>query len=558
MAEYKTGKKENGLEIQDFIAELTSLEKDRQPWEARWQDFATYILPRRQYKHQTDQGRTIGKQVFSSRAVEACKIFGEGLLGYGMSPQQRWFQLMVNHRNLNNDYDVQLWLQLVEEALYTAINKSNFYDEAIEFFKDGGAFGTAYMFSEEIISERKIRFRAEHYYKLYIKENVFGQVDTIYMKQEYTAKQAMERFGKKVSTKIQDAYDNKRYGQKFKFVHCVKPRKLRDETKRNAENMPYMSVWFEEGEEEILKESGFNTNPWVVWRLTKSSGESYGRGLGDSAYPNILTANQIAKDMLKISQKLADPPVVINGDFRRRVSLDPAAKNYTAKNAPNGTVQPIYTYNQYPVGIEQQERVESTIDRLFMVDFFLMLARSERNITATEVLEKQGEKAAILGSLTGRLNTEVFDPIIKRIYQIESDAGRLPPPPQILIDNLEGAEIEVDYFGPLAQIQKRQFKTQGIQQSLAAVIPLSQVDPKVLDVVNLDGATKELLEAYNAPQEMINDPKTIAAIRAQRAQQIAEQQAKEDAAQQADMAPKLGKAPEPGSPLEQGMQNAGV
>ena len=123
------------------------------------------------------------------------------------------------------------------------------------------------------------------------------------------------------------------------------------------------------------------------------------------------------------------------------------------------------------------------------------------------------------------------------------------------MENLDGAEVTVKYFGPLEQIQQRQFKTQGINQSLAAIIPLSQIKPDVLDVVNMDQAVKELLDAHNAPQEMINDEDEIVGIRQQRAQQQAAMMQMQ-MAQQSMKPVDPNKAPEDGSIMAE--QGAGL
>ena len=557
MADVNTLDKVDGMTVTDFEDRLSDMKTARQPWESKWDDFATYILPRREVKEPNDNGKKTGKEVYNEKAVEDIDTFGEGLLGHVIAPQQRWFAARVPFRNLDDNHDVKLWLQIVEDGMYWALSKSNFYDVMIEFFKDGGTFGTAYMYSEEMLIDGRIRFLTEHYFKMYIQEDEYGLVDTVYRVFEMSARQAVKRFGKEnLSPALVAANDTGTKGQKFQFIHAVQPRKSRDEGKIDDKNKPFLSVYIEQGEKTFISEAGFNDNPWVVWRLSKNTDEVYGRGLGDKALVDILSVNNMAKSMLVISQKLADPGLLAKGKFKNRVTSTPGITTYT--DDPNAQITPIFTGNNYNVLMDQIRVKEEAISRKFLVDFFLLLNRRDATMTATEVMELQGEKASLLGSVIGRLNSEVLDQVVSRVFEIEFNAGRIPPPPQVLIENLGEAQVEIEYFGPLAQVQKRQFASKGITNSLATIIPLSELRPEILDKVNFDGVVDQLFEANNTPTQAQNDDETVRKIREARAQAQAEAIQQQQALAQAEQVPNLSKAPEAGSPIAVAQEQAGA
>jgi len=188
-----------------------------------------------------------------------------------------------------------------------------------------------------------------------------------------------------------------------------------------------------------------------------------------------------------------------------------------------------------------------------MTEFFTLLSRAAmdgRQLNVPQVLEMQGEKAVMLGTVVGRLISDCFDPLVDRVFQIEWNAGRIPPPPDILVQQMGGSRITVHYMGPLAQAQRRLFRTQGIYQSLEALRPLAEIRPDVYDNVDLDVMSREIMEATGLSAKVIKDPRIVAKERAALAQQIAQEKQTQMMLQLAQQVPNLSKAPEEGSPVD--------
>jgi hypothetical protein len=165
-------------------------------------------------------------------------------------------------------------------------------------------------------------------------------------------------------------------------------------------------------------------------------------------------------------------------------------------------------------------------------------------------MELQGEKAAILGTRVGNLQSEAFDPLINRIYSIEAEAGRIPEPPDILLETVHGP-VEVQYLGPLAQAQTRLTTVRSMQSFLALTKQLAEMDPTIIHFINSRYALRNFRDAVNAPVDMVYDEKTCNQI-LQQLNQMAEQQRQvENAPKLAKAAAAMGKAPEAGSALKQ-------
>jgi hypothetical protein len=218
--------------------------------------------------------------------------------------------------------------------------------------------------------------------------------------------------------------------------------------------------------------------------------------------------------------------------------------------------QPLYTGVQnLPFNIEFQDRVAKIINEHFHIDVFMMMSQlanaghTERMVVE-QVFELQGEKAAILGTRVGNLQSEAFDPLINRIYSIEAAAGRIPEPPDILVETVHGP-VEVQYLGPLSQAQTRLTTVRTTQTFLATAKKVAEMDPTIIHFINARHILRTMRDTLNAPVDYVYDEKTCAGI-LQNLNQMAEQQRQiENAPKLAKAAAAMGKAPESGSALKQ-------
>ena len=171
-------------------------------------------------------------------------------------------------------------------------------------------------------------------------------------------------------------------------------------------------------------------------------------------------------------------------------------------------------------------------------------------LTATQVIEMAGEKAAILGNRMGRMETEWLNPTHDRQFAIETRAGRIPMPPQILLDQ-SGGKIEVDYLGPLAQAQKRIFKSQAIRGGVQFIGDMANIyGESAKDIIDPVDIERDYLTSIGFPVRYIRTDDKIEEIRQVRQAQLEGQQDVAEGIEIAKTAGKLTKAVEPNSPLD--------
>ena len=495
-----------------------ALESKRNLWETIWQEVADFVIPVREDIMGTLQaGTKQGSRIYDGTAVGAAQLYADGVHSHSFSRVSPWFSLQLADTKINEMQEVKEWLQDVASRLYTALAMSNFYDSSWMFIYDGGTIGMATMYNEEEKTSGKQVFETVHPGEVYIEENYLGIVDTLHRKRKLTAKQAVEKFEElNVPQCTKDTYKQNPFKEE-EWVHCVYPREDYDERSALNTKKKFASVWYHVGSGHIAQESGYDEFPYAVWRYMKSGNSAYARSPAIMALSDIKKANLIAKTMLGAAQASVDSPWNIPSEMMGKLQLKPGGHNYYGPDH-NRIISRINQNINYPIGVDREERIQQIIEQHFKTNYFLMLTQSERAKTATEALEIKGELAAVLGPMVGRLNTEGSDKFIDMVFQAEFKAGRLPKPPDVLLD-MGGQPIQIVYLGPLAQAQKRLFMTQGIRSALEVVAPVFAMVPTTMDIVNWDEAGKDLLAGSGFPAKDMNDDTEIDKIRGERAKQ---------------------------------------
>jgi hypothetical protein len=485
------------------------------------------------------------KTPYNSRGIKALNISASGFLGYTANRHSSWFKLQMTGQAMDMP-GVRAWLEDCTKKLYIKFNSSNFYEALGEMTPDMHAIGTGIIYTEEDVKRKSMVYQCRHPKACWLAENAYGQVDTVHEEIVMTYKAAMERF--ELSGRRKEVGKKNPY-QTFTIRHAVFP--FTDEWRNIAQvdpDMPFCSVWYDEGEDEILDTGGYWEFPFVVGRYAKASGEVYGRSPGIDALGDILGANQMTKSRLRLAQLVADPTLAVPEDLEGQDDVVPGGRIYMPPNS--GKIEPVQIGANYPITIDTEQRQDEIISDHFNVGIYLMLQQAQGQMTAREVIERTGEKASVLGYISGRFNSEVLQPMIQRTFNIMIRAGELPPPPQALLTMREPAGWDIEFLGLMAQMQRKYYSTSGINSSIEYIGTLAQMFPESLDNIDSDSLIREALDAAGTPASVLRDKEVVQEIRA-----IKQQQQQQMMQQQQDMAvmqnmDKMNHPIEEGSPLE--------
>ena len=563
--------------VQDLLDWFGELDRERSLYNEMWQDITDYVVPRRyNFKGDKQVGLKVGDNVFDGTAQSAHDILVSGFYGNILSSQFPWVRLQIptfgqptfdrtsSMRKYNSRVDkipeIRTFIEDYEYALYNEYQRSNFYDVMPEFISDASSIGTSTIYMEEDSVSAKTIYTVCNPGEVFISTNKYGKVDVLFRKFKMTVRQLKQKFPGRLPLEIEAIQKSE---TQFSVLHAVYPRSEREMYQVGAQfvpkidnkNMPWASVYMLMEKKTILGEQGYRQFPYACWRWRVNSEESYGRSPSSDALITILGGNILAKSMYKVAQLASEPPWNIPMEMRGQERIVPNGRNYYEDKSR--LIQPASVGSNYGIGTDREERVIKIIKDFYHVDFFMMLSRAAMEgaqLSVPQVMEMQSEKASVLGTIIGRFASDGLDVINDRTGELATMGGRMPEMPQIMKELFGGQTIKYEYIGPLAQMQKRLFRTSGIMAGLKVMGELETIKPGTMDIINVDYVATELLESFGWPARAYNDDDMVQETREARQKQIAQEQQVKQAALMSQAVPNLSQTAQPDSPMDQMLQ----
>ncbi|MCD6149723.1 head-tail connector protein [bacterium] len=503
----------------EIIDRYSRLKGERSQWDSLYEDVCTFVTPRRGgiVAPRVKGGSRMGR-VFSCTAIDANDTFAAGLYGHLCSPP--WFVLRPQNPQTEISDEENTWYSEATRILHEELAVSNFNLAVFEHFKDLGAIGSGCLFVEEG-EKTSLNFLNLFIADFVYQENRHGLIDTVYRHITYTARQAVQEFGEdNVGPSVIKAYrEPKDIDKRFEFIHAIYPDK--------GQRFPFKSIYVAVKDKLVVREGGYYELPCMADRLDKESNETYGRGIGVKMLPEIKLLNKMVETTIRAAEKVVEPPLMVPDDgFLSPLRTVPGGILYYRAGTPD-RIEPLNTHANIGLGLEMEAKREDAIKQAFFVDLFKLLAE-RKNMTATEVLERVEEKLVILGPMLGRLQSELFNPLIERCLGIVYRAGLLPPLPSGL------SMYSVQFTGKLAMAMK-QMEVRSVQNTFNLLAPWAQVNPAIMDNFDQDKIARGIGERVGLPGEWLRPKDDVDALR----QQQQEAQAQEAQMQMAQEAAKV-------------------
>ena len=522
---------------------FNNLKLEAARWTAAWKELAKYINPTRgRFDDVPNRGTMIDhKTILDGHATQASRILASGMQSGMTSPTRPWFKLGIEDDALAALPQVQMWLDEVTKRALRICNNSNIYGVFYQLYEEIGDFGTAACIILDDF-EDVIRGRSFTIGEYFLGINSKGLVDTFARKIKMTVGQAVDMFGlENCSEQIRGQYNTNNIDTWIEVYHLIEPNDKRIKGLGGVENMAYRSVYWEDGTgEEVLKLSGFEEFPVIAPRWdTITTDMVYGYGPGWHLLGNVKQLQKTHLDKLLAQEKSHNPPVQKDSSVEGYVNLLPGGVTTSSSTLPNAGVRASYQVNaDLRSFLELIDSLKNSINKDFFVDLFLMMINFDKsNMTATEVAERQQEKILMMGPVLEKLQKEMLDPFVKRLYGIMERNMLLPIPPE----EMQGSPIKIEYVSILAQAQKA-VGVESISRVIGFINGMTAVKPDVADVINLDEAVREVAKMEGLPAKLIMEQGVINQIREGRARQAQIQQSMAMAAQGADAAKKASQA----------------
>lgn len=514
-----------GMDVGEILRDQAAMESQRSLFDSTWQRIADLIDPANAQFQQKGQiqGQRRDWQQFDSTGALALRKFSAAMESLLTPRTQKWHGLAPADPALARRKDVAVYCEEVTRLLFRAryAPASGFTNATGEVYDSLGAYGNGVMFIDDVVG-RTLRYRSLWCGEVWVRQDFSGAVDTVHRKLELTARAAMKKWGVAAGPSVMAAAQ-KSPDQVFEFLHCVKERGDAMPGRSDYRGMPWASYYISIRDQQVVEESGYWSMPYAFTRFRTAAREVYGRGPASDILPTLNTINEQQKTMLRAGQRAVDPPIMtVDDDALETFSLRAGSINagYLSGNGQALAI-PFQSGMNLPIGIEMVQDSRNIVNDAFFVNLFQVLVERPE-MTATEAMLRAQEKGELLGPSVGRQQQEFLSKMIERELSLLSRIpGMLPEMPDALRE--AGGLVEVKYSSPLNLIQ-RSGEAVAIMRTMEALTPMAQIDPGVLDGLDMKAAARILAEVNGVPAEVLRSAEDQQALEEAKAQEAQAQQ----------------------------------
>lgn len=524
-----------------LLRRLGTLKGARSPHEDTWRDCYDHSYPIRGqgfYGETEDINSVQNKRarLYDATSTDASNTLASGIQS-GMTPaNSQWFGLQT----WNQSDDEKKWFSDSATKLWEAIHASNFDAVSLECCQDITAAGWFVLFIDEAKNDDG-SVDGLHFQQFPISECYLaaskpgGRCDTLFRPYCLTVEQTVQEFGlAKVSAKVRELYQDEKYDEKVELLHAVYPRRLSAVGSRRAKSMPFASVHVECNDKNVVRESGYQEQPFVAPRWSLIPKSVYAIGPMFDALPDTKTLNYLVKmeeagvDIAVAGMWIAEDDGVLNP---RTVKVGP--RKIIVANSVD-SMKPLTTGANFQVSFSKKEQLQAAIRKTLMAD--QLQPQDGPAMTATEVNVRVALIRQLLGPRYGRLQAEYLQVLIERCFGLALRGGLFAPMPESLLDR----SFHIVYQSPMAKAQKLE-EVNAIETTLvsAGQLAAAQGSPEAWDNFDVDGSLVEIADGRGMPARLVRSPEDVAKIRKKRAEDM---QAAQEQAQQQQLTQVAGEA----------------
>ena len=532
------------MNVDDELKLYEQAKSDRTPFEHDWRMGAARCLPREfglwRDAHPSTSAAAGGIQSARREQVDTTALLAlpkyVAVLDKMLTPAtQRWHALVASRKELMKQQRVKEYFYELNNILWQERYdpRAHFISAQTETYSSLGVYGNGVKFLGERRAypwEKKTGLFYRHIPLtfVFVLLDDEGRVARVYRQINLNARQAASKFGDAipecVRAELQKSVPSE--SETFEFVHVVYPNeKDYDPRALDERRHKWASVYLcVKDKVRVGKADGYSSFPFQLPRAFTTGSTWYGYSPYHMASGAIGGANATKRIMLRQGQKAVDPPLLAHDDGvlssardMRPGHINPGTLDHQGRELLKpmrpGEFRPSET-------ILADDRGD--IRDAFFVNLFQILMENPR-MTATEVLEKAGERAALLSPTMGRMQAEDLGPMLEREIDLLARMGRLPEMPPELKE-AEG-EYEVVYTSPMAK-SLRADAAAGFMRTVefAGMAAQQKQDPALMDRFDFDEAIPEIAEIQGVPPNWIRSDQEMEADRQARAKQAQGQQ----------------------------------
>jgi hypothetical protein len=435
------------------------------------------------------------KKLVDSTPIVAVRNFCSGMQSGCTSAAMRWFRNQVKAQNLKKHHEVKLWCSQTEEVMRNVLLLSNFYEVQLGVYEHIATSLCACV-SMEADCETGVNFKLLPVGSYRYSKDHRGEVDTVCRNYKEKARNLVKFYGEKNCSESVRNAANENKEMYFDVVHFVEPNKNHNEKSPFAQHKRFVSVTYEVASGQILKKSGFDRLPFVVFEAKVNGEDNYPSSCpAVEALPDVKQLMAVVKEYAKAAKKITSPAYKGPASLQRSNMTDTPGAFFAEDDNGRG-ISPVYEVPPaalQPLAAEKAELKQIIKEHFYNDLFAVILNTAERGRTATEVNEIKEEKMVLLSPLLDQIHKGLRK-VLEWVFHECIRVGLFPSAPEIL----QGQNIDIEFISTLAQAQK--------------VRGLASIERFTTFTLNLAGALDPILAKKLKGENIIDNYADVASV----------------------------------------------
>lgn len=435
-----------------------------------------------------------------------------------------WFEVSIMREDKLDDA-AKKWLYRATECQRRAMyaKASQFHIAAAQGDNDFVTFGQSVKTIELNRERDDLLYRCWHLRDTAWAENYKGEVDIIHRKAKPTHRQFAKEFGEYMETpqafKMRDVCQKDPYGE-CEYRHIVLPADEYDYKSKEFHDRvrikhPYVSIYIDVQNQNIIKETGIWNKMYVIPRWQTVSGSQYAYSPATvCALPDARLIQAFTLILLEAGEKAVTPPMVTPGGvIRSDVNLYAGGvtsydSSYDEKTGEVLRIIP-HDYSGLQFGAEMRKDVMTMINNAFFLNK-ISLPPIDKTMTAFEVSQRVSEYVRNALPIFGPMETEENGATCEITFDLlrrEGVFGGLMDMPQ----SLRGQDIQFKFTSPLHAAIDAQ-KVGLFNQAKAMLAEAAALDPGSVNMIDVRKAMRDALEGGGTPADWMRSADQMAGM----------------------------------------------
>lgn len=452
----------------------------RETWNSTFSECYRYAMPWKTYSFAgADTNKEKNNHIlFDDTAIIGTAAAADRIKNTLFPSSRKWFNLVPGRELSQDPYQSKKFREIYEkitDRMFGYLWTSNFDIELTKSLNDL-MISTGALYIEQGTEDNPFNFKSVPLWQISFLEDSFGKVSDVFYEYLMTVSEIEERYNHVVNRTDKNQEEQ-----------------LLSATLYDIKSDQFIQYIIHE--EKIIFEQKFETNPWIIFRWSRTSGDHYGIGPLIKLLPTIRVANGYARfieETLNTSMKnnyLWDP-LAFSEDIHFQ-----SAQSYPINEKYKKPIdQAIYripspenrVITEHELLREAQEKIKNALL------YYRLDPTKTPTKTATEVAINHNEFQKQESGAYASLHTELGDALIARCFEIMKFFGN--PLPKI-----DGQMAMIRHQSPITRIQDSE-EVLSLQQYVQFI---GQLPPEVQSIaMNYAKISPYLMEKLHIPTSL--------------------------------------------------------